>query len=61
MASYGPEIQVKASEEGLHRLIITHDRGDKTAGVAVLQRIFPALLQLDRLARGACGARSGVM
>lgn len=51
-----PEIRIEASARGIERAIISKEPGRRGEGVAMLQRVLPALRQLDRLIRQGGGS-----
>ncbi len=50
-----PELTIEASARGVERAIITTEPGRRGEGVALLERVLPALRNLDRLIRQGAG------
>jgi hypothetical protein len=47
-----PTLKIQASRRGLERVVVQTERSDPAdAGLALLQRVLPALAALDRQAR----------
>lgn len=46
----GPSLTIETGA-GVRRVVVHFDRGQQAAGITLLQRILPALQELDRLSR----------
>lgn len=46
----GPELTVEINARGVTRIVVETDRGQRTQGTALLQRVLPAIDDLNRRA-----------
>ena len=58
MAANGPELEVTVSLDGVERIVVTNDPGEKAAGLGLLGQAIPILAQLNEVLNKGEGARS---
>ncbi len=53
-----PGLTIETSAQGVDRLVVHIDRADGAGGFELLQRVLPALLELDQLTRAPFGPQN---
>ena len=58
MTAKGPELEVTVSLNGVARIVVTNDPGEKAAGLGLLRQAIPILAQLEEVLNKGEGART---